>query len=187
MRLRWHVSFEACASRRQFLGREIVDRDGGGDRLARAAASCAASASLIRPCARALSMSRTRALRMRSRNGVARDRELEGALEPRDALVAVAVEDIDGEAVARRRRLEQDVGAGLASARSDGPRRRGPNGSMQEAQQPRHRPVREIGEDLVEARLDGGEARSPCTMPPAADRPSWRPSSSQRLSTAESR
>src|SRR6516162_5062711 len=143
-------------ARRNRLGREIVDRDGGGDGVGGGAqlARLGLGDQSLLPCLLDVADVRlVQAIAQRLR----RHREREGVLEARKALVAEAVEDVDGEALARGRRVEQDLGAGPrepvgGTAAAQAQRQH------QEAQEPRHRPAGEIGEDRIEARFDGGEA-----------------------------
>src|SRR5262245_35147656 len=143
-------------ARRERLGREIVDRDRGGDGVGGGAKLLRLGVGDQSLLPRLLDVARVRLVQALAQR-LRRDREREGALEAREPLVADAVEDVDGEPLARRRRVEQDLGAGarepVGRAALVEPERQ-----HHKAKEPRHRPVGEIGEDRIEARLDGGEA-----------------------------
>ena len=90
--------------------------------------------------------------------------EREGALEARQPVVADAVEDIDGEAIARGRRLEQDLARRPASDdRTDRGGAR-PNGSSRKRSSHAAGRFGKLAKISSSARLDGGEAVLPCTM-----------------------
>src|SRR5262249_48010739 len=97
-------------ARRERLGREVVDRDRGGH-----GGGGGAPLGWLRVGDQPLTPRLLDVARVRLVHAVAqrlrRDREREGALEAREPLVADAVEDIDGEAIARGRGVEQDLGA----------------------------------------------------------------------------
>ena len=158
---------------RQLFGREIIDRNGGGDRLRRGMQLRGLGIIDQRLPFRLVDVAHVRAAHALAQR-LGRGDEREGALEPRHPVVADAVEDIDGEALARGRGVEQDVGAGLrqpvgrtATARAERQR--------QKAQKPRRRPVGKVREDLVEPAPRWWRSRSACTTPPAADPPPGGP------------
>src|SRR5262249_24036864 len=94
-------------ARRERLWREIVDRHrgghgvGGGAQLLRLGL---VDQTLLPRRLDVADVRRVQALVQRLR----RNREREGALEAREPLVAGAVEDVDGQPLARGRRVEQD-------------------------------------------------------------------------------
>src|SRR6516165_2081389 len=97
-------------ARRDRLWREIVDRDGGGHRVGGGAQLLRLGLVDQSLLPRPLGVARVcpvQAIAQRLR----RDRERECALEAREPLVADAVEDVDGQAVAPGRGREQDLGA----------------------------------------------------------------------------
>src|SRR5262249_57245529 len=81
------------------------DSVGGGAQLVRLGVGDQA---LLPRCLDVADVRRVQAIAQRLR----RNREREGALKAREPLVAGAVEDVDGEAVARGRGVEQNLGAG---------------------------------------------------------------------------
>ena len=161
--------------RGQFLGREIIDRDGGGDRLRRGMQLRRLGIVDQRLPLRLVDVAHARAAHALAQR-LGRDDEREGALEARDPVVADAVEDIDGEALARGRGLEQNVGAGLrqpvgrtATARAER--------QHQEAQQPRRRPVGKLAK--ISSSRASMVAKPLCMHHATSGRSaSWRPSSS---------
>src|SRR5262249_25137696 len=153
-RLRWHLS--SRLRRRQFLWREIVDRDRrrncvrGGAKLRR-----------LGVIDQALPARLTGVGDMRPVHAIPqwlrRDGEREGALEARETVVANPMENIGGQPVACRGGSNQQIGAGAREAigRTAAPRS---EWQQHESQQPRARPIGKVREDFIEARLDGSEA-----------------------------
>src|SRR5262249_52853750 len=83
-------------ARRDRLGREVVDRDGGGHRVGGGAQllRLGLGDQALEP--RLLDVARVRLVQALAQR-LRRNRERERALEAREALVAEAVEDVDGE------------------------------------------------------------------------------------------
>src|SRR6516165_2840921 len=98
-------------ARRDRLGREIVDRDGGGHRIGGGAQLLRLGLGDQSLAPRFVDVARVRLVQALAQR-LRRDREREGALEAREPLVADAVEDVEGEPLARGRGVEQDLGAG---------------------------------------------------------------------------
>ena len=103
------------------------------------------------------SISRTRALRMRSRNGCAATVRSNARSSSAVPSSAAGPEQALDQAIARRPTGGQDFRADRGQS-VGGPALPPPDRQNDEAQEPRHGPIREIDDDLVEARLDGGEA-----------------------------
>src|SRR5262249_61613533 len=94
-------------ARGEFLRRKIVDRDGGGGGVRRGAKGLRLGGGDQALRQRGIDVAHVRvAQAVAQRRRV--DDEIEGALEPRERLLAAPVEDVDREALARRRRRRQN-------------------------------------------------------------------------------
>src|SRR6476646_8069210 len=100
------------SARGQLIGREIIDRNGGGARFHRGMQLRGLGIIDQGLPFRLVDVAHARAAHALAQR-LGRGDEREGALEARDPVVTDAVEDIDGEALACGRGAEQNVGAGL--------------------------------------------------------------------------
>jgi hypothetical protein len=99
-------------ARGEVLRREVVDRDGGGDRVRGGAKFFrlgVVDQVLRARLADVADVRLVQAIAQRLR----RDDEREGTLEARHPIIPRAAEDVGGDPLARGRRLEQNLGAGL--------------------------------------------------------------------------
>ena len=144
-------------ARRQLLGREIIDRDRGGDCLRGRVQAAPLRRSVISPARAPWSISRTRALRMRSRSACVAT----VSSNARSSRASPSSPVPWKMSAVMRSRVADGSSRKLAQAcvnRSDGPRRRGPSGSSRKRSSHAAGRLGKLAQYLVEARLDGGEA-----------------------------